>query len=57
MFSRFVSLVILLIYYLLLFGGISLALRSIVPPIVGVWLANLIYFIIGIFLNFVVIEK
>lgn len=52
-----ISLVVLLAYYLLLFGGMSLALRNIVPPIAGVWLANAVYFIIGAALTFMIIEK
>ncbi len=52
-----ISLLILFGYYLLLFGGMSLALRNILPPIAGVWLANAVYFIIGIALIFVIIEQ
>jgi len=48
-----ISLIILLVYYLLLFGGMSLALRDIVPPIIGVWIANAAYFVIGAILTFI----
>jgi len=32
-------------------------LREAIPPMVGVWLANLIYFIIGALLTFAIIEQ
>ena len=51
------SLIVLTFYYLLLFGGMAMSLRDIIPPIAGVWAANLIYFIIGLILTFVVIEQ
>ena len=51
------SLIILTLYFLLLFGGMSLSLRGIVPPIIGVWLGNFLFFIIGIGLTFIIIEK
>jgi len=52
-----ISLMILLVYYLLLFGGMALALRNILPPIVGVWIANIIYLFVGAILTFTVIEQ
>jgi lipopolysaccharide export LptBFGC system permease protein LptF len=52
-----ISLIILTFYYLILFGGMALSLRNIMPPIAGVWAANLIYFIIGLILTFIVIEQ
>ena len=52
-----ISLMILLVYYLLLFGGMALSLRNIIPPIMGVWIANAVYFIIGTLLTFVIIEQ
>ena len=51
------SLIILTLYYLILFGGMALSLRGMVPAIIGVWIANLTYFIIGLILTFVVIER
>ncbi|MFC1807143.1 LptF/LptG family permease [Candidatus Omnitrophota bacterium] len=52
-----ISLLILTIYYLLLIGGQALSLRGVLPPIIGMWAANLIYFFIGTLLIFIVIEK
>jgi lipopolysaccharide export system permease protein len=52
-----ISLIVLTFYYLILFGGMALSLRDIIPPIAGVWAANLIYFIIGLILTFIVIEQ
>jgi len=52
-----ISLIILLIYYLLLFGGIALSLRGAIPPIMGVWIANSVYFLIGAILTFMIIEQ
>ena len=52
-----ISLIVLTAYYLLLIGGQALALRNVVPPIIGVWAVNVIYFITGAVLVFVVIEK
>jgi lipopolysaccharide export system permease protein len=51
------SLIVLTVYYLILFGGMALSLREAIPPMVGVWLANLIYFIIGALLTFAIIEQ
>ena len=51
------SLIILTLYYLILFGGMALSLRGMVPAIFGVWMANLIYFITGIILTSIVIEQ
>ncbi|NQT90490.1 MAG: YjgP/YjgQ family permease, partial [Candidatus Omnitrophica bacterium] len=51
------SLMVLVFYYLLFIGGQALALRNVVPPIIGVWAANFIYLIIGLVLVFVVVEK
>jgi len=51
------SLMILVFYYLIFIGGQALALRNVVPPIIGVWAANFIYLIIGLVLVFVVVEK
>jgi len=51
------SLLILTIYYLIFIGGQSLSMRNLIPPIIGVWLANFIYFVVGVILNFVIVEK
>jgi lipopolysaccharide export system permease protein len=51
------SLIVLTLYYLLLFGGMALSLRGIIPAMFGVWTANFIYLIIGIVLTFIVIER
>jgi len=51
------SLVVSTIYYLIFIGGQALTLRNVIPPIIGVWVANLIYFIIGVVLIFIIIEK
>ncbi|MFH1868980.1 MAG: LptF/LptG family permease [Candidatus Omnitrophota bacterium] len=51
------SLIILITYYLLFIGGQALALRHIVTPIIGLWLANIIYFILGSTLMFMAVEK
>lgn len=52
-----ISLILLSIYYLLFIGGQALSLRNIVPPIIGVWATNIIYFIAGLILIFIIIEK
>jgi lipopolysaccharide export system permease protein len=52
-----ISLIMLTFYYLLLFGGMALSLRGIIPPIIGVWVANLVYFIMGTILTFFIIEN
>jgi len=51
------SLLILTVYYLIFIGGQSLAMRNVIPPIIGVWIANILYFIGGVVLNFVIIER
>jgi lipopolysaccharide export system permease protein len=51
------SLLILAFYYLIQFGGMALSLRGLLPPMIGVWMANLIYFVIGAGLTFCIIEK
>jgi len=52
-----VSLIVMVTYYLIFIGGQAIALKNVVPPIVGVWAANTIYFVIGILLVFFIIEK
>jgi lipopolysaccharide export system permease protein len=51
------SLIILTFYYLILFGGMALSLREIIPPMTGVWVANFVYFIAGSILTFLIIER
>ena len=51
------SLIILTIYYLLLIGGQALSLRNMIPPLIGMWAGNFIYFVIGLVLIFIIIEK
>lgn len=51
------SLVILITYYLLFIGGQALSLRHIVAPIVGLWMANGLYFVLGVILTFIVAER
>jgi len=50
------SLIICLLYYLLMALGESMALRNILPAIVGVWLPNIIFLVLGLFLTYKVIE-
>lgn len=52
-----ISLILLTIYYLLFIAGQALSLKDIVPPIIGMWATNAIYFAVGIVLIFVIIEK
>ena len=52
-----ISLIILTIYYLIFIGSQALSLRNIVPPIIGVWLANAVYFIAGMVLIFIIVER
>jgi lipopolysaccharide export system permease protein len=51
------SLIMLTLYYLMLFSGMALSLRGIVPATIGVWIANIVYLITGIMLTFFVIER
>jgi len=52
-----ISLIILVFYYLFFIGGQALSLRNIIPPIIGMWAANILYFVIGITLIYRNIEK
>lgn len=52
-----ISLIILVLYYFMLFGGMALALRGIIPPIMGVWAANLVYLVTGLILTSRIIEQ
>ncbi|MFA5069377.1 MAG: LptF/LptG family permease [Candidatus Omnitrophota bacterium] len=52
-----ISLIVLVLYYFMLFGGMALALRNIIPPIAGVWAANIVYLIIGLVLTSCIIER
>lgn len=40
-----------LIYYLLLIGGEEMADRNIVSPVVGMWSANVVLFLIALYLT------
>ena len=51
------SLILFSFYYIIFIGGQALALSNILSPMLGVWMANIIYFIIGLILNFTIIEK
>ena len=44
------SLIIMLTYYGIFIGGKALALKEILPPPIGMWAADVIFLIIGIFL-------
>lgn len=44
------SLVLILIYYLLLLGGQSLALQGMLPPVPALWLPNVLALIVGLVL-------
>jgi len=50
------SLVIMVIYYLLMIGGETLAVAKIVPPVVGTWLPNTLVTLVGIILLYRTIE-
>lgn len=51
------SLILLTVYYLLFIGGQALSIKNILPPIIGVWSTNAIYFMVGVVLIFVITEK
>ncbi|MFH1645459.1 MAG: LptF/LptG family permease [Candidatus Omnitrophota bacterium] len=51
------SIILLTIYYLLLIGGQALALKGLLTPITGIWLANILYFAAGTVMIFVITEK
>ncbi|MGQ9706275.1 MAG: LptF/LptG family permease [bacterium] len=44
------SVIFFLIYYVFIVGGDSLGSRGIVPPLVAVWLPNIVFGLLGIFL-------
>jgi len=51
------SLGICLLYYLLMALGESLALRNKLVPFLGVWLPNILFFILGLFLTYKILEE
>ncbi|MFH1062392.1 MAG: LptF/LptG family permease [Candidatus Omnitrophota bacterium] len=51
------SVIICLLYYFLMAAGESLALRNKISPALGVWLPNLFFLGIGLFLCFKVLEE
>jgi len=51
------SVVICLLYYFLMATGESLALRNTISPALGVWMPNLFFLIIGLFLCFKILEE
>jgi len=52
-----ISLIICLLYYLLMAVGDSLALRNKINPLLGVWMPNIILFVIGAFLTIKILEE
>lgn len=44
------TMVLFLIYWGIMLGGVACAIRNIVPPWAGIWMANAILFMIGVFL-------
>lgn len=52
-----ISLVICLLYYLLMAVGDSLALRNKIDPLLGVWMPNIVLFVIGAFLTIKMLEE
>ncbi|MFH1594252.1 MAG: LptF/LptG family permease [Candidatus Omnitrophota bacterium] len=44
------TMVLFLVYWGIMLGGIACAIRKIVPPWTGVWMANIILFMVGMFL-------
>ncbi len=51
------SVVICLLYYLMMAFGESLALHNTITPLLGVWLPNIFFLIIGLILCFMTLEK
>ena len=51
------SVIICLLYYFLMAAGESLALRNTISPLLGVWMPNLFFLILGLFLCFKVLEE
>jgi len=45
-----VSLVMIFVYYILLSGGEALAEQELVPVVVGLWLPNLLFAVLGLYL-------
>ena len=51
------TMLLFLIYWGIMLGGVACAIRGFVPPWVGIWSANAILFLIGIFLFLKVAKK
>ncbi|MBU0744743.1 MAG: LptF/LptG family permease [Gammaproteobacteria bacterium] len=51
------SLIVCLVYYLILAGGESLALRNIIPAFWGVWIADIVFLFTSLFLIIKFIEE
>ncbi|MFH1996474.1 MAG: LptF/LptG family permease [Candidatus Omnitrophota bacterium] len=47
-----ISLILFLLYWGLLLGGTALAYQGTVPPWLGVWISNIVFFVLGAFLFF-----
>jgi lipopolysaccharide export system permease protein len=52
-----ISVIVCLLYYFVMAFGESMALRNKLPPVLGVWLPNLVFLIIGLILCFKMMEE
>ena len=39
-----------MLYWAIMLGGIAFAVRAVIPPWIGVWSANILLFILGVYL-------
>ena len=44
------TMVLFLIYWAIMLGGVACSIRNLVPPWIGIWTANILLFVAGIFL-------
>ena len=51
------TMVLFLAYWGIMLGGVACAIRKLVPPWTGIWMANFVLFVVGLFLFFKLARK